>query len=95
MHDPAPSFIGHRLFDSGFAPAALSLRLNKIPCGSCSKSYIGETGRGLQTRLKEHKRYMRNNSEHSALVIHAEKTHHIPDWGGAVLSVLQQPWKLP
>ena len=29
IHDPAPSFIGHRLFDSGFAPAALSLRLNK------------------------------------------------------------------
>ena len=28
IHDPAPSFIGHRLFDSGFAPAALSLRLN-------------------------------------------------------------------
>ena len=26
---------------------------------------------------------MRSNSEHSALVIHAEKTHHIPDWGGA------------
>ena len=33
---------------------------------------------------------MRNNSEHSALNIHAEKTRHIPDWGGAGVLAL---WK--
>ena len=55
----------------------------KVPCGSCSKVYIGETGRGTKTRFNEHKRDIRNNMEHSAFVIHAEKTSHLPNWGGA------------
>ena len=28
----------------------------KIPCSKCDKSYFGETGRGLGTRIKEHKK---------------------------------------
>ena len=60
----------------------------KIPCRSCEKSYIGETGRGLETRLKEHKRDMRNSADHSALVIHAQKTNHLPNWGGAGILAL-------
>ena len=55
----------------------------KIPCGSCDKSYIGETGRGMQTRLKEHKRDLRNNMDYSAFVVHAEQSHHIPNWAEA------------
>ena len=55
----------------------------KVPCGACTKSYIGETGRGLQTRLNEHRRDLRNHSEHSAFVAHAEKTNHLPNWNGA------------
>jgi len=27
----------------------------KIPCSNCEQTYIGETGRKLGTRLKEHK----------------------------------------
>ena len=27
----------------------------EVPCGGCEKIYIGETGRNLQERLKEHK----------------------------------------
>lgn len=55
----------------------------RVPCGSCDKSYIGETGRGLEVRLKEHKRDFRNNADHSAFVIHAHNTHHIPKWRDA------------
>ena len=29
---------------------------NKIPCGSCEKVYIGEIGRKLGIRIKEHQR---------------------------------------
>ena len=59
-----------------------------VPCGACNKSYIGETGRGLQTRLSEHKRDIRNHMEYSAFVVHAEKTSHLPNWGAAsVLAV--------
>ena len=55
----------------------------QIPCGSCDKSYIGETGRGLDTRVKEHRRDVRNDMDHSALVVHAHATGHLPNWAGA------------
>ena len=55
----------------------------KVPCGACDKSYIGETGRGIETRFKEHKRDIRNNMEYSAFVVHAEKTNHLPNWNRA------------
>ena len=55
----------------------------KVPCGSCRKSYIGETGRGIEIRLKEHKRDLRNHMDHSAFVGHALETNHLPNWDGA------------
>ena len=55
----------------------------QVPCGNCDKSYIGETGRGIQTRLKEHKRDIRNDADHSAFVVHAHSTSHLPNWDGA------------
>ena len=55
----------------------------QVPCGNCDKSYIGETGRGIQTRIKEHKRDLRNDADHSAFVIHAHSTAHLPNWDGA------------
>jgi len=35
----------------------------KIPCASCDKCYIGETGRKFGTRLKEHKTRRRRNPQ--------------------------------
>ena len=56
----------------------------KIPCsGTCNKSFIGETGRGLNTRLKEHKRDVRNHNRSNALVLHIEKCESLPLWEGA------------
>ena len=52
----------------------------RVPCGMCEKAYIGETGRGLNTRLKEHKRDLRNYNEYSAFVAHADETGHLPNW---------------
>ena len=49
-----------------------------IDC-SCGKSYIGETGRSLKIRLKEHTTDIKNErSRKSALAEHSSKTkHHI------------------
>lgn len=57
----------------------------QVPCGTCEKSYIGETGRGMETRLREHKRDLRTDMDHSAFVVHAHQTHHLPNWGGATI----------
>ena len=55
----------------------------KIPCGQCDKAYFGETGRGLHTRLKEHKNDLRNHRMSKAIVIHADHDGHLPKWDGA------------
>lgn len=54
-----------------------------IPCSGCEAAYIGETGRGLSTRLKEHIRDMNNNRLTNAMVLHANRTGHLPRWDQA------------
>ena len=54
----------------------------------CHKKYIGETGRGLKTRLTEHKRDIRDHRLSNAMVLHMEESDHLPRWDGA--SVLRE-----
>ena len=71
----------------------------KVPCKNCSEVYIGETGRKLGTRLKEHAKdveqnkkgaYTRSNRKQSltemnksAITDHVNKHNHEIDWEGA------------
>jgi len=55
----------------------------RIPCGFCSWSYVGETGRTLSERLKEHKRAVRNMSASSEISNHGLETGHAMDWSNA------------
>ena len=54
-----------------------------IPCSGCLKSYIGETGRGLDIRIKEHKRDVRLHKTTNAMVLHIEECNHLPKWDDA------------
>ena len=49
-----------------------------IPC-SCGTPYVGETGRSMRQRIREHVADIRHNRSHtSALVEHVEKSgHHV------------------
>ena len=48
-----------------------------IPCTVCPKVYIGQTGRSLKHRLKEHQRALRNGDvSTSALAEHALVAGH-------------------
>ena len=40
----------------------------KIKCSDCQASYIGETGRNLNTRLTENKRARRNGDANNSLL---------------------------
>ena len=52
----------------------------KIPC-ECGKVYIGETGRAMQERIKEHDRDIRPaRTQTSAVSEHANGTGHLPIW---------------
>ena len=48
----------------------------KIPCNDCSWSYIGETGRCLQTRKKEHIRNVKCCNKGSNVANHAWMNDH-------------------
>ena len=52
----------------------------RIPCSICASTYVGETGRGLDIRVREHKRDLASNNPSNALVQHANRTGHFPDW---------------
>ena len=50
----------------------------KIPC-ECGKVYIGETGRAMHERIKEHDRDIRFVlKQNSAVSEHANETGHLP-----------------
>ena len=52
----------------------------KIPCKSCSLCYIGETGRGIEKRLSEHKNDVRAHRTSNSIVVHIDEKDHLPDW---------------
>ena len=55
----------------------------RIPC-ECGKVYIGETGRPMQDRMKEHERDIRlARTQTSAVSEHANNTGHNPLWNEA------------
>ena len=52
----------------------------RIPCSTCSWSYVSETGRTLKERLKEHKRAVSQFVSSSEVVNHVLETGHVMDW---------------
>ena len=55
----------------------------KIKCSDCQASYIGETGRNLNTRLTEHKRATRNGDANNHIAVHHQLTNHNIDCDSA------------
>ena len=54
----------------------------KINCKDCSLCYVGETGRDLNTRLREHKDSVRLGRTNNACFKHVQNTLHSIDWRG-------------
>ena len=81
----------------------------RIPCRSCDTVYIGETGRKLGTRVKEHekdvdtnrkKAYTRSSKKESlteinksAITDHVNQHNHDIDWDSACVIDRESDWK--
>ena len=70
----------------------------QVPCSDCSRNYFGESGRGLNTRLKEHKYAVSRKDSNNAFYKHQKQTYdsdgtaHDINWEGARLLHANQDW---
>ena len=63
----------------------------RIHCKDCPKVYVGQTGRTLVHRRKEHQRSLTSgNLVQSAVVEHAAQQSHDIDWEGATVMDVEQ-----
>ena len=57
-----------------------------IPCKDCPKTYIGQSKRSLQCRMKEHERAVKNGDFNgSAIAEHCWRSGHRADWSAAAV----------
>jgi hypothetical protein len=56
--------------------SALLLKIYKITCNTCHKSYVGQTSRNLNLRFREHVRCIKNNYPRSAYALHILNCRH-------------------
>ena len=52
----------------------------ELPCTGCYKTYVGETGRGVKTRIREHKSDVKFHRTSNAIVVHIDECQHLPKW---------------
>ena len=55
----------------------------KIPCRDCKQFYVGETGRGLISRINEHKDDIVKQKAESGIAEHVRKDDHFFDFKNA------------
>jgi hypothetical protein len=55
----------------------------EIKCNECEKKYIGETGRALEVRIKEHQEDVRNKNDKNAMYRHKKDEQHEMNWDSA------------
>ena len=60
-----------------------AIAVDKIKCCDCPATYVGETGRNLNTRLTEHRRATKNGDNKNNITEHHLQTDHRIDWDSA------------
>jgi hypothetical protein len=48
----------------------------EVKCNTCNKKYVGQSGRPITTRYKEHTRYIRSNNTTLAYAVHILNNRH-------------------
>ena len=61
----------------------------QVPCADCESVYIGETGRTLEKRLKEHRGAVKRNDMKNGIAVHAWNTEHRVDWETATVKQVE------
>ena len=81
--------IGKRIFNTKVKIDKLDQSgVYKLQCNNCSSSYIGQSGRKISTRFKEHRMALNNFGVNSEMADHAREFGHTFDVKG--IKVLHQ-----
>ena len=71
----------------------MSRLVYQISCSDCGAVYIGETGRSLETRRREHIDAVKNfDLKKSALCQHVAENDHFIDWDNAKILRREPHW---
>lgn len=54
-----------------------------IPCKHCNKYYIGQTGKSLELRKKQHMYSIRAGQDSNALFVHVRDNNHVINWNNS------------
>ena len=54
-----------------------------IPCKDCNQKYIGQTGKELELRIKQHQYSVRTGQLSNALFVHMNDNNHSIDWNAS------------
>ena len=57
----------------------------RVPCNDCNKIYIGQTGKSLQARIKQHKYNIRGAQESDAVFLHVRDSSHSINFNNAAI----------
>jgi hypothetical protein len=49
----------------------------EVPCGSCNKTYVGQTSRKISHRIQEHRVAVSNYTKTSTLAQHVAQDGHV------------------
>jgi hypothetical protein len=63
----------------------------QVDC-SCGNPYIGETGRTLEARFKEHKRAVQARQSIDGIAVHTNGTGHDMQWNSAQVLEREPMW---
>ena len=62
----------------------------EVPCADCECVYIGETGRSLEMRLKEHRYAVKTKDSRNGIAVHADTHNHEVDWQAAKVLMFEE-----
>lgn len=63
----------------------------KVNC-SCGSTYMGETHRTLEVRLKEHQRVVKSRQTNNGIAVHANNTQYSIQWDSAEVVCQEMHW---
>ena len=65
------------------SPRQTSGCIYEIPCNQCNKKYVGQSGKELIVRLKQHRNNVRDGNMASSLFQHVNNHNHSINWTAA------------